>query len=144
MPNLEGCGVGATHTPPASATWRRSGLNGQFSSSLIPKPSRGRRSLQGSDRGALFRPGRLSGVELPVALFDTASALVPGNGGADVVRASPLARCGDLLLRLARCQNKDPSLRVGGVRLPPAGLAVVVRRRPRGRAGAAAFVAVVG
>jgi len=35
-------------------------------------------------------------------------------------------------------------LRVGGVRLPPAGFAVVVRRRPRGRAGAAASVAVVG
>src|SRR5215469_4101802 len=53
-------------------------------------------------------PPRLSGAELPVALFNAASALVPGNGGADVVWASPLARCGDLLLRLARCQRKDP------------------------------------
>src|SRR5215471_798689 len=68
----------------------------------------GRGFLQGSDRPALFRPGRLSGVEFPVALFDAASALVPGNGGADVVWASPLARCGDFLMRLARCQNKYP------------------------------------
>jgi len=36
------------------------------------------------------------------------------------------------------------SPRVGEVRLPPAGVAVAVRRRPRGRAGAGAFVAVVG
>src|SRR5215472_18764845 len=64
--------------------------------------------MPGSDRGRLLCPSRLSGVELPVALFDAASALLPGNGGADVVRASPLARCGDFLLRLARRQNHDP------------------------------------
>jgi hypothetical protein len=33
---------------------------------------------------------RLRGVEFPAALFDAASPLVPGNGGADVVRARPL------------------------------------------------------
>jgi hypothetical protein len=50
---------------------------------------------------------RLRGIELPVALFDAASPLVPGNGGADMVRASPLACSGDFLLRLAACQGKD-------------------------------------
>jgi len=62
----------------------------------------------GSDRGRFLCPRRLSGVERPVTLFNAASALVSGNGGADVVWANPLARCGDLLLRLARCQRKDP------------------------------------
>jgi hypothetical protein len=33
---------------------------------------------------------RLRGVEFPAALFDAASPLVPGNGGADVVRSRPL------------------------------------------------------
>src|SRR5215471_16270294 len=71
---------------------------------------RGRCSLLslGQTASRLLCPRPLSGVELPVALFDAASALVPGNGGADVVWASPFARCGDLLLRLARCQNEDP------------------------------------
>src|SRR5580692_9695503 len=60
-----------------------------------------------SDHGALLRPRRLRGVELPVALFDAASALVPGNGAADMIRANPLACSGDFLLRLAACQGKD-------------------------------------
>src|SRR6202035_884978 len=60
-----------------------------------------------SDHGALLRPRRLRGVELPIALFDAASPLVPGNGAADMVRASPLACSGDFLLRLAACQGKD-------------------------------------
>src|SRR3984893_11723318 len=60
-----------------------------------------------SDHGALLRPRRLRGVELPVALFDAASPLVPGNGAADMVRANPLACSGDFLLRLAACQGKD-------------------------------------
>jgi hypothetical protein len=60
-----------------------------------------------SDRGALHRTRRLRGVELPVALFDAASPLVPGNDDTDMVRASPLARSGDFLLRLAGCQGKD-------------------------------------
>src|SRR5260370_2139480 len=60
-----------------------------------------------SDHGALLRPRRLRGVELPVALFDAASQLVPGNGAADMVRANPLACSGDFLLRLAACQGKD-------------------------------------
>ena len=34
---------------------------------------------------------RLHGVELPIALFDAASPFVPGNRGADMVRASALA-----------------------------------------------------
>ena len=34
---------------------------------------------------------RLRGIEFPVALFDTAGALVPGNGGADMIWASALA-----------------------------------------------------
>jgi hypothetical protein len=60
-----------------------------------------------SDRGALRRVGRWCGVELPVALFEAASPLVPGNRGADMVRASSLACSGDFLLRLAGCQDKD-------------------------------------
>src|SRR5271154_3235139 len=58
-------------------------------------------------RNALHRlPRRLRGVELPVAVFDAASPLVAGNGGADMVRASSLACRGDFLLRLAICQSK--------------------------------------
>jgi hypothetical protein len=34
---------------------------------------------------------RLQGGELPIALFDAASPFVPGNRGADMVRASALA-----------------------------------------------------
>jgi len=64
-------------------------------------------SFPGSDRGALLRSRRLRGVELPVALFDTASALMPGNGDADMVRASVLACSGDFLLRFFGCQGKD-------------------------------------
>jgi hypothetical protein len=60
-----------------------------------------------SDRSALLCPRSLRGVEFPVALFDAASALVPGNGGADMVRASSLACDGNFLLRFAGCQGKD-------------------------------------
>jgi hypothetical protein len=60
-----------------------------------------------SDRHALLGSRRLRGVELPVALLDAASPLVPGNRGADMVRASPFARGGNFLLRLAGCQGKD-------------------------------------
>ena len=65
----------------------------------------GRRSffIPVSERGALLRPRRLRGVELPVALFDAARPLVPGNDDADMVRARPLACSGDFLLRLAGC-----------------------------------------
>jgi hypothetical protein len=59
-----------------------------------------------SDRGALHRLRRLRGVELPVTLFAAASALVPGNDNADMVRPSPLACSGDFLLRLAGRQGK--------------------------------------
>jgi hypothetical protein len=65
-------------------------------------------ALDLSDRGALRRVGRRCGVELPVALFEAASPLVPGNGGADMVRAGRFACSGDFLLRLAGCQGKDP------------------------------------
>ena len=60
-----------------------------------------------SDRRALLRSRRLCGVELPVALLDTASPGVPGNGDPDMVRANPLACRGDFLLRLACCQAED-------------------------------------
>src|SRR6516165_7369481 len=57
------------------------------------------------------RPGnplaRLHGVKLSVPLFDMTGRLVPGNRGADMARASPLACGGDFLPRLAGCQGKD-------------------------------------
>ena len=59
---------------------------------------------RGSDSGASLRPGR---VEFPVALFDAASALVPSDDDADMVRAGSLACSGDFLLSLAGCQGKD-------------------------------------
>ena len=40
-------------------------------------------------------------------LFYAAGPLVPGDGGADMVRASSLARSGNFLLRFAGCQGKD-------------------------------------
>jgi hypothetical protein len=55
----------------------------------------------------LLRHRRLYGIEPPVAIFDAASPLVPGDGNSDMVRASTLARSGDFLLRLAGCQSKD-------------------------------------
>ena len=68
----------------------------------------GRRSFyRASDRGALLRPARLCGIELPIALFDAAGPLVSGNRGADVVRANAFACSGDFLLRLASCQGKN-------------------------------------
>ena len=51
---------------------------------------------------------RARGIELPMALFDASSSLMPGNGGADMVWASALACSGDFLLRLANCQRKNP------------------------------------
>jgi hypothetical protein len=76
-------------------------------------PEAGRRSfIVKSDRGGLLRPRRPYGVELFVALFDAASPLVPGNGGADMVRASALACSGDFLLRLADCQSKNPIVQI--------------------------------
>jgi len=59
-----------------------------------------------SDRRALFHVSD-RGVELPVSLLDPASPLVPGDRGADMVRASPFARGGNFLLRFAGCQSKD-------------------------------------
>jgi hypothetical protein len=59
------------------------------------------------DRDALLRPARLSGIELPIAFFDAAGPLVPGNRGADMVWASTVACSGDFLLRLAGCKGKD-------------------------------------
>ena len=60
-----------------------------------------------SDCGALLGSCRVRRVELPIALLDSAGALVSGNGDADMVRANPLACGGDFLLRLASCQGKD-------------------------------------
>jgi len=61
-----------------------------------------------SDSARLRRPGRLCGVEFPVALFDAASPFVSGKDDADVVWASAFACSGDFLLRFAGCQGKDP------------------------------------
>jgi hypothetical protein len=60
-----------------------------------------------SDRGALLGPGRMCGVEFPVALLDASGSLVPGNRGADMIWASSSARGGNFLLYLAGCQGKD-------------------------------------
>ena len=57
-------------------------------------------------RDVSFCSGRLPGVEPSIPLFDPTGPLVPGNGSADVVRASALARSGDLRLRLAVCEGK--------------------------------------
>ena len=67
----------------------------------------GRAFCPGSDRGVLLCPGRLCGVEFPVALFDAASPFVSGEDDADVVWASAFASSGDFLLRFAGCQSKD-------------------------------------
>ena len=56
-----------------------------------------------SDRAALLRPGRLCGVEFPVALFDAASPFVSGKDHADMVWASTLACSSDFLLCFAGC-----------------------------------------
>ena len=55
----------------------------------------------------LLCPGRLCGVEFPVALFDAASPFVSGKDDADVVWASAFACSGYFLLRFASCQSKD-------------------------------------
>jgi hypothetical protein len=50
-------------------------------------------------------------------LFYAAGPLVPGNGGADMVRASSPARGGNFLLRLADCQGKDLVIKARGTAL---------------------------
>src|SRR5215469_9754882 len=60
-----------------------------------------------SDRARLRRPGGLRGIEFPVALFDAATALVPGDDDADMVWASALACGSNFLLRFAGCQGED-------------------------------------
>jgi hypothetical protein len=67
-----------------------------------------------SDRGALLRPRRLRGIELPIALLDAASPLVPRNGSADMVRANSLARGGNFSLRFAGGQGKDVVIETRG------------------------------
>ena len=69
-----------------------------------------------------------------MVLLNAASSFVPGNRGADMIRASALACCGDFLLRLASCQGKN-------LRLPPTGFAAAGRWRLPDRPGAVAFVA---
>ena len=59
-----------------------------------------------SGRGALLHPGRMGGVESPVALFDASSPFVSGDRRADMVWASAFACRSDFLLRLAVCQRK--------------------------------------
>ena len=55
----------------------------------------------------LLCPGRLCGVEFPVALFDAASPFVSGKDDADVVWAGAFACSGDFLLRFAGCQGEN-------------------------------------
>jgi len=97
-----------------------------------------------SDRSALSRLRRLRGVEPAVALFDPAGPLVPGDGGADMVRASPLAFSGDLLLRLAGCQGKDLIAEIRQAALVAGWFCGGSAPAPSDRIGAAAVVAVVG
>jgi hypothetical protein len=60
--------------------WRKPDSNSQ--SHLNEKPSEGARSVSAAFiAGTLGVGRRLRGVEFPVALFDAADALVPGNGG---------------------------------------------------------------
>src|SRR5260370_10183303 len=56
--------------------------------------------------------------------------------GRAALHAAVISCC---VLPVAKARTCSP--RVGEVRLPPAGFAAVMRGRPRGRAGAAAFVA---
>jgi hypothetical protein len=93
-----------------------------------------------SDRGALRRLSRLRRVELPFALFNAASPLVPGEGGADMVWASAFASGGDLLLRLAGCQGKDLIVEGQRATLAASLFCNLVRRRSRDGAAAGAFV----
>src|SRR5215469_15778787 len=62
---------------------------------------------RGSERGVLLCPGRLCGVEFPVALLDAASPFVSGKDDADVVWASAFACSDHFLLRFTGCQGKD-------------------------------------
>jgi hypothetical protein len=50
-------------------------------------------------------------------LFYAAGPLVPGNGGADMVRANSLARGSYFLLRFAGCQGKDLIIEARGTAL---------------------------
>lgn len=59
------------------------------------------------DRRGLGLPRRLRRIKLPIALFDAAGPLVPGEGDADMIGANPFACIGDFLLRLAVCQGED-------------------------------------
>jgi hypothetical protein len=104
-----------------------------------------------SDRGALLRSRRPCGVELSVALFDAASPLVPGNSGADMVRASALACSSDFLTgpccrtnsRLLYCLRRfravpfgvvKPYVNVGDTMRVGDMLAILTRNIERGRA----------
>src|SRR5262249_9893813 len=68
------------------------------------------------------------GVEQPFSLFDAAGPLVPGNRGADMVRASALASSGDFLLRLAGCQRKNLVIEGRRAALAATGFVVVLGR----------------
>ena len=59
-----------------------------------------------SNRCPLLRPRRVGAVQLAVALFDTASPLVAGNGGTDMVWTSPLACSSDFMLAPASGKGK--------------------------------------
>jgi hypothetical protein len=106
-----GCRTKITGALPGQANWVTHSKAGRVRTAppnkrdYLPTPfGVGWRLLIVSDRGAFLRSHRVSGVELPVALFDAARPLVPGNGGTDMVRASAFACCGDFRLRSAGCK----------------------------------------
>ena|SRR5215472_6409318 len=88
------------------SVYRRVSFQG-IQSALLGSRWPSRRFSLLSDGGSLLRSRHVSSVKLPIALFDAASPLVPGNSGADMVWACPFARRGNFLLRLAGCQSKD-------------------------------------
>ena len=73
----------------------------------VPQPGRQAMRFVESVYGALLGSCRVRRIELPIALLDSARPLVSSNGDADMVRANPLACCGDFLLCLASRQAKD-------------------------------------
>ena len=94
-------------------------------------------------RDVSFCSGRLPGVEPSIPLFDPTGPLVPGNGSADVVRASALARSGDLRLRLAVCEGKHLIIEARRATLAPSFGGRTARPRPA-RAAEAGFRGEVG
>src|SRR5438045_2172817 len=85
--------MGARRQAPPSKSSRRRKVRNSLPCALGAGRTPGGRALARFEYEIRRRcvQARLRGVELPVALFDAASPLVPGDGGADRVRASSLA-----------------------------------------------------